>query len=206
VRRHDPALRAGGKTGRSAGGVRQQAIERLAGTRETRFFGQFSEPLKEIIEARIWAGLHFRAADVQAAELGRNVAEFMEGITSSRSTDAEAPRRCSLYPLARVRSDGPPQSERLNPRPWPRARAHLLPTLSTVSECESPTWTVRMSPTLAATLGAVRSVCMVVGLPFARWGSRPQARPGRQQVIACMTARLARAAQIRALSSRNTGP
>jgi hypothetical protein len=45
---------------------------------ETRFFGRFSEPLNEIIDARIWAGLHFRTADVQAAELGRNVAEFME--------------------------------------------------------------------------------------------------------------------------------
>jgi len=33
---------------------------------------------KEIIEARIWAGLHFRTADVQGAELGKNVAEFME--------------------------------------------------------------------------------------------------------------------------------
>jgi hypothetical protein len=45
---------------------------------ETRFFGRFSEPLKEIIEARIWAGLHFRTADVQAADLGKNVAEYME--------------------------------------------------------------------------------------------------------------------------------
>ncbi|MEO8424838.1 MAG: vanadium-dependent haloperoxidase [Actinomycetota bacterium] len=45
---------------------------------ETRFFGRFSKPLKEIIEARIWAGLHFRTADVQGAELGRNVAEYME--------------------------------------------------------------------------------------------------------------------------------
>ncbi len=45
---------------------------------ETRFFGRFSEPLKEIIEARIWAGLHFRTADVQGEELGKNVAEFME--------------------------------------------------------------------------------------------------------------------------------
>jgi hypothetical protein len=44
---------------------------------QPRDFGRFSEPLKEIIEARIWAGLHFRTADVQAAELGRNVAEFM---------------------------------------------------------------------------------------------------------------------------------
>ena len=44
---------------------------------ETRFFDRFSQPLEEIIEARIWAGLHFRTADVQAAELGRNIAEFM---------------------------------------------------------------------------------------------------------------------------------
>ena len=42
----------------------------------TRFFSRFSEPVKEIIEARIWAGLHFRTADVQAAELGKNVANF----------------------------------------------------------------------------------------------------------------------------------
>jgi hypothetical protein len=44
---------------------------------ETRFFDHFSEPLAEIIEARIWAGLHFRTADVQAEALGRNVAEYM---------------------------------------------------------------------------------------------------------------------------------
>jgi hypothetical protein len=44
---------------------------------ETRFFERFSEPLEEIIEARIWAGLHFRTADVQAAALGKNVAEYM---------------------------------------------------------------------------------------------------------------------------------
>jgi hypothetical protein len=44
---------------------------------ETRFFDRFSQPLEEIIEARIWAGLHFRTADVQAAELGINVAEYM---------------------------------------------------------------------------------------------------------------------------------
>ena len=44
---------------------------------ETRFFDRFSQPLEEIIEARIWAGLHFRTTDVQAAELGGNVAEYM---------------------------------------------------------------------------------------------------------------------------------
>jgi hypothetical protein len=44
---------------------------------ETRFFHRFSRPLKEIIKARIWAGLHFRTADVQAVRLGRNVADYM---------------------------------------------------------------------------------------------------------------------------------
>jgi hypothetical protein len=45
---------------------------------QPRHFDRFSEPLKEIVEARIWAGLHFRTADVQGKELGTNVAEFME--------------------------------------------------------------------------------------------------------------------------------
>ena len=44
---------------------------------ETRFFDRFSEPLDEIVEARIWAGLHFRTADVQGRDLGINVAEYM---------------------------------------------------------------------------------------------------------------------------------
>jgi hypothetical protein len=44
---------------------------------ETRHFDAFSQALAEIIEARIWAGLHFRTADVQAQLLGRNVADYM---------------------------------------------------------------------------------------------------------------------------------
>jgi hypothetical protein len=44
---------------------------------EPRHFDRFSEPLDEIVEARIWAGLHYRTADVQAVILGRNVAEYM---------------------------------------------------------------------------------------------------------------------------------
>jgi hypothetical protein len=43
----------------------------------TRHFSSFSATLAEIIEARIWAGLHFRTADVQAEQLGRNVADYM---------------------------------------------------------------------------------------------------------------------------------
>jgi hypothetical protein len=44
---------------------------------EPRHFDRFSEPLKEITEARIWAGLHFRTADLQAQILGRNIADYM---------------------------------------------------------------------------------------------------------------------------------
>jgi hypothetical protein len=42
----------------------------------TRTFSSFSQALAEIIEARIWAGLHYRTADVQAEQLGRKVAEY----------------------------------------------------------------------------------------------------------------------------------
>jgi hypothetical protein len=44
---------------------------------ELRHFDRFSDALEEIIEARIWAGLHFRTADVQAEILGRTVADYM---------------------------------------------------------------------------------------------------------------------------------
>jgi hypothetical protein len=44
---------------------------------ELRHFDRFSDALAEIIEARIWAGLHFRTADVQAEILGRRVADYM---------------------------------------------------------------------------------------------------------------------------------
>jgi hypothetical protein len=44
---------------------------------ELRHFDRFSEPLKEIIDARIWAGLHYRTADVQAQVLGRKVVHYM---------------------------------------------------------------------------------------------------------------------------------
>jgi hypothetical protein len=44
---------------------------------ETRYFNRFSAPREEIVKARVWAGLHFRTADVQGAELGRKVANYM---------------------------------------------------------------------------------------------------------------------------------
>jgi hypothetical protein len=45
---------------------------------ETRHFERFSQPLQEIIEARIWAGLHYRTADVQARQLGEKVVAYMQ--------------------------------------------------------------------------------------------------------------------------------
>jgi hypothetical protein len=41
-----------------------------------RTFDTFSEPLAELIEARIWAGLHFRSGDVAGQLLGANVARY----------------------------------------------------------------------------------------------------------------------------------
>jgi hypothetical protein len=42
----------------------------------TRPFTSFSQAVDEIVKARIWAGLHFRNADVQGVQLGTNVANF----------------------------------------------------------------------------------------------------------------------------------
>ncbi len=41
-------------------------------------FDRFSDALKEIIDARIWGGIHFRTADVQGAVLGKKVVHYME--------------------------------------------------------------------------------------------------------------------------------
>lgn len=43
----------------------------------TRHFNRLSHALDEIVEARIWAGLHFRTADLQARRLGGQVADYM---------------------------------------------------------------------------------------------------------------------------------
>ena len=40
----------------------------------TRHFSSFSQALAECVEARIWAGVHFRSADVQGVQVGTRVA------------------------------------------------------------------------------------------------------------------------------------
>ena len=50
---------------------------RFAGTpAQTRHFERFSDALKEIIDARVWGGIHFRTADEQGAKLGKAVAKW----------------------------------------------------------------------------------------------------------------------------------
>jgi hypothetical protein len=44
---------------------------------EHREFTRFSDVTNEILEARIWAGIHFRNADVQAADLGAQVEQYI---------------------------------------------------------------------------------------------------------------------------------
>jgi hypothetical protein len=44
----------------------------------TRTFERFSDALKEVIDARVWAGIHFRTADVQGAVMGNKVAHYLE--------------------------------------------------------------------------------------------------------------------------------
>ena len=44
----------------------------------TRSFDRFSDALDEVIEARVWAGIHFRTADVQGAVLGKKVAHYLK--------------------------------------------------------------------------------------------------------------------------------
>ncbi|MCC2662143.1 MAG: phosphatase family protein [Geminicoccaceae bacterium] len=43
-----------------------------------RSFDRFSDALQEIIDARVWSGIHFRTADVQGAVLGKKVARWLD--------------------------------------------------------------------------------------------------------------------------------
>jgi hypothetical protein len=45
---------------------------------ERLYFDRFSAPISLLIDARVWAGIHFRTADVQAAVLGKKVARYMQ--------------------------------------------------------------------------------------------------------------------------------
>jgi hypothetical protein len=44
----------------------------------TRSFTRFSQAIDEIVDARVWSGIHFRNADEQGAKIGRQVAKWRE--------------------------------------------------------------------------------------------------------------------------------
>src|SRR5213080_4256177 len=44
----------------------------------TRSFEGFSDMLSEVIDARVWAGIHFRTADTQGSVLGKKVAQYLK--------------------------------------------------------------------------------------------------------------------------------
>src|SRR6266545_2802991 len=52
------------------------AFSNKSGT--TRSFDRFSDVLKEVIDARVWGGIHFRTADTQGSVLGHKVAHYLE--------------------------------------------------------------------------------------------------------------------------------
>ena len=43
---------------------------------QPRHFSTFSGALDEIVDARVWGGIHFRNADVQGAVIGKKVARL----------------------------------------------------------------------------------------------------------------------------------
>ena len=45
---------------------------------EQRPFTRFSDLTNEVVEARIWAGIHFRTPDVQSADLGHAIARYIQ--------------------------------------------------------------------------------------------------------------------------------
>jgi len=48
------------------------------GTGSTRHYSHFTDVIPDVIDARVFGGLHFRTADVHGAELGHSVADYVD--------------------------------------------------------------------------------------------------------------------------------
>lgn len=44
----------------------------------TRSFTRFSQAIDEVVDARVWSGIHFRTADEQGAKIGKQVARYRD--------------------------------------------------------------------------------------------------------------------------------
>lgn len=47
-------------------------------SRTTRTFSRFSQAIREIVDPRVYSGIHFRTADEQGARIGRKVARWRQ--------------------------------------------------------------------------------------------------------------------------------
>jgi hypothetical protein len=55
----------------------------------TRSFSSFSQAIEEIVDARVWSGIHFHTADEQGQRIGRRVAGYRQGRYFRPVDDAE---------------------------------------------------------------------------------------------------------------------
>jgi hypothetical protein len=62
----------------------------IAGAGSTRPYSRFSDVIKDVIDARVFLGIHFRRADVNGAELGRRVAAYVD----AHLFNCRAPGQC----------------------------------------------------------------------------------------------------------------
>jgi hypothetical protein len=58
------------------GAANREGESRVGAHRPTTPFDSFSELCDDIVDARVWSGIHFRFADEEAAKIGRKVAHF----------------------------------------------------------------------------------------------------------------------------------
>nr|AHZ45595.1 PAP2 superfamily protein [uncultured bacterium] len=56
----------------------QFSVTRLGTPNVTRDYNRFTDVIQDTIDARVYLGIHFRAADVQGAGIGRDVARWLE--------------------------------------------------------------------------------------------------------------------------------
>ena len=91
---------------------------------EQRAFSRFSDVTNEVLEARIYAGIHFRTPDVQSADLGREIGVILAWFAAApRSLETgERPSAAARDPALAAPDLGKYRlllGVRYNPPPWP---------------------------------------------------------------------------------------
>jgi hypothetical protein len=124
-------------------------------TRTTRSYDRFSQALKEIINARVWAGIHFRTADVEGAALGKKSPTGSQSTTSSSWTEPhqrEGPHRAVPHGRART-------SQRAATRADDLTLARLVLSLARCCSTDPPARSARLAERRHATVRHRRPRC-----------------------------------------------